>query len=297
MWIFSIRTPGVDREKSRTRPIRRRDRPLSRQGGPTRPFRHLFQWFLLQEVGAGHLPEMCRCHPPRHRSSCASSDSSPRRRRADPQGGGCAWRRPGENVNDGISGLQLVPVWTAWTGSAAVAVRGVLGRGFLGKVLVCVAVRRAGCSCVRRPAPWKRSRTMFEALRAREPVNNGRRNKGIFSREQVGSVLDASAQETSTGLATPTKVWLRPRRRNGTAPLLQHHPCGSRSRLAANNACGAVQMGSGPFIEAPFFFENLEEDRCEYAVAEGNLDYCQKCMQRDQVLERKNEELLGNVRV
>ena len=36
-------------------------------------------------------------------------------------------------------------VGTALTGSAAVAVRGVLERGFLRKVLVCEAVRRAGC--------------------------------------------------------------------------------------------------------------------------------------------------------
>ena len=50
---------------------------------------------------------------------------------SDLQGGACTWQKLGENVDDGISGTELGGIWTAWTGSAAVIVRGVLGRGFL----------------------------------------------------------------------------------------------------------------------------------------------------------------------
>ena len=63
----------------------------------------------------------------------------------------------------------------------------------------------AEIALLRATSTWKHSRTRFEVLRAREPVNNGGRNKRTFSCEQLGSVLDASAQETSTSLATFTK--------------------------------------------------------------------------------------------
>ena len=62
----------------------------------------------------------------------------------------------------------------------------------------------AEIALLRATSTWKHSRTRFEVLRAREPVNNGGWNKRIFSCEQLGSVLDASAQETSTSLATFT---------------------------------------------------------------------------------------------
>ena len=54
------------------------------------------------------------------------------------------------------------------------------------------------CSTVR---SWKRSRTVtVETLRTREPGE-----QWPFNREQLATVLDANARETSTILATPTK--------------------------------------------------------------------------------------------
>ena len=53
----------------------------------------------------------------------------------------CVAPQLGEDF-DGIRGLQLGGVEGVWKGSAAVVVRGVL-TWFLGKVLVCTAVRLA----------------------------------------------------------------------------------------------------------------------------------------------------------
>ena len=105
-------------------------------------------------------------------------------------------------------------------------------RGFPGKVLVCMAARRAGfgnrrvaCAVFNRRLPirsWKRSRTLtVEKLRVRDPVNNGPRNHRTFSREQLATVHDANSQETST---------------------IRHRPChGSPYRFAINKRCGILQ--------------------------------------------------------
>ena len=96
-----------------------------------------------------------------------------------------------------------------WKSSAAVPVRGLLVWGFLVKVLVRMAVHRVGFGNRRvaravsnRHFPMrsrKGSRTVtVETLRMRKPVNHGRRKHRTFSREQLPTVLDANAQETST---------------------------------------------------------------------------------------------------
>ena len=89
-----------------------------------------------------------------------------------------------------------------WKGSAAISSE-MSWREFVGKVLVCMAVRhaefgnrRVACAVFNLERSSDRSRTMnMEKVRVREPVNNGRRNKRTFSREQLATVLDANAQE------------------------------------------------------------------------------------------------------
>ena len=123
-----------------------------------------------------------------------------------------------------------------WKGSAAVVVR-VSWRGFMGKVVVCMVVRRAGlgdhCATdISQCGSWKRKRTMIvEKLRVRKPVNNRRRNHRAVSREQ---------------LATVQPFWPRPRRKkNWTAPA---PPTSSVAEVTLvwqpKKLCGGVQRSS-----------------------------------------------------
>ena len=177
---------------------------------------HEFWWLSQGEHRASYSPETRHCDPPRRRSSCACVDP----RTTTPQCLSLQVLAHDEKAAVGkrfqkTSTASVDCNWTAWMsweeeseergvwkGSAAVSSE-MSWREFVGKVLVCMAVRRArfgnrrvACAVFNLERSSDRSRTMnVEKLRVREPVNNGRRNKRTFSREQLATVLDANAQE------------------------------------------------------------------------------------------------------
>ena len=130
-----------------------------------------------------------------------------------------------------------------------------------------MAVRRAGfgnrrvaCAVFNLERSSDRSRTMnMEKVRVREPVNNGRRNKRTFSRDQLATVLDANAQE---------------------ALLLRH------------------QTASWPSAEelkpmSRSTFSHTFEEKITASTRSTNASR-QECTQGGQVLEHPNARVLGH---
>ena len=98
----------------------------------------------------------------------------------------------------------------------------------------------------------------------------------------------ASEQETSTILATPTKKAKLDGAALLTPPVLWKSPSlGSKKALWRS----ADELKTDT---SSLSYRSLRRDLCEFAVAKHKLDYCQKCKQRDQVLEPRNARVLGH---
>ena len=122
-------------------------------------------------------------------------------------------------------------------------------------------------------------------------MNSGRRNHRTFSLEQLATVLDANAQETSTILPTPS----RKAKVNSAAPST---PLVLRKSLSSGRKqtlwwWSAVELKR---MSRTILYRILRRDHCSFAVAKRELDNCQQCMQWDQGLELPMQELLGTVR-